>query len=126
MSSRELWTRVILLALLASLLACSSKSSGERLIGAWESSYEGEEIVMTFDKDGQLTLKGEGYSQTASYTTDYSADPAHLDIQLGDETIETIIEFVDDDTFRMENNFPGEPRPTKFGADTITFTRQKE
>ena len=118
---------IILSTSLLSLSACDSKSN--TILGKWEITFPGidESATMEFGDDGTLKfiLGVDTYEMT--YEIDYSYTPDHIDLTFEDETLETIIEFPDKNTFKMQWNLGTElqPRPTAFSdAETITGERK--
>ena len=120
--------RIIRLVLLLSLLAALASACGSSqpsLVGTWEGTYESTTITVTFSQDGRITMQAYGESSEGTYQVDLAAKPASLDLQFaGEEPVATIIEFVDANTLRMENNYPGGDRPTTF-SDYLDLTRQQ-
>ncbi len=131
MRLRRWYKRGLYLALLAMLLlwgigCTASKMPEEQLLGEWVGVFEDEPLTMVFLEDGLVAIIEFGEETYAFYAVDFSYSPAHLNFLLDGIPLDTIIEFVDDDTMRFENNLPFEPRPTGFSetAETITLTRK--
>lgn len=113
-----------LLAVLVVTFAAACGSSGPSIVGEWEGEYEGDVITMIFDDQGNVTVSAYGSAMAGTYTVDTSTDPHHIDIVFpGGGTIETIFEFVGENTLHFQNNLPGDPRPTSFD-DSLEMTRQ--
>ena len=95
----------------------------ELLIGDWEASEDGDTFILTFE-EGDLYISM-GYDFVAgTYTVDFSTEPAQLDMQIdGTGEVLTIIEFEDDNNIRIEDNIPGEERPTLFSEDSLSLRR---
>ncbi len=135
---------LIFLALTLSLLACSSSTSqptalsdspssnsqsvtpAELLIGNWQGGDSTTNGDITFGSDGRVTMHQGNSIQQGSYTVDFSFNPAHIDFHWDSgiqSNAQTIIEFIDDNTIRIENiTVPDESRPTAF-SKFITLTR---
>jgi hypothetical protein len=93
------------------------------LAGLWRGDYDGAEVVMTFDLEGNIGITAYSQLQSGTYTINLSTKPYQMDIQLTDVgTITTIIEFVDSNTIRIENVYPFDPRPSEF-FDFFLLTR---
>jgi uncharacterized protein (TIGR03067 family) len=117
--------------LLIILVGVACTSTEAELVGEWQGNYQGDEIIMEFSKDGQFKMIVDPDEASGTYTLDTTKDPIWIDltIEYGEgfeenETILTILEFIDEDTLRLQNNFAGEPRPESFTEDTLTMTRQ--
>ena len=52
-------SRLLVIALLALPLASCGKKGNPALVGEWEGKVNGKTVVMTFAKDGELTLGGD-------------------------------------------------------------------
>jgi hypothetical protein len=97
----------------------------EGILGKWGGVDNNNEVTLFFDADGKVTLSYLGSLHGGTYTLHEQADPMQLDLIWDDiGPVLTILEFVDEDTIRFENNYPGEERPTEF-SDFITLTRVK-
>jgi len=118
----------LLLIILVSV-ACTSTEG--QLVGEWRGDYQGDEIIMEFSKDGQFNMYVDPDEAGGTYTLDTNKEPIWIDLTIDygegfeeNETILTILEFIDKDTLRLQNNFAGEPRPESFTEDTLTMIRQ--
>lgn len=93
------------------------------LAGLWRGEYSGSEVVMTFDLEGNIGITAYGQLQGGTYALNIDTIPYQLDIELTDVgTITTIIEFVDENTIKIENVYPFDPRPSEF-FDFFLLTR---
>ena len=114
---------LISLFLLTPVLADSSV-----LVGTWVATRgDGATTTWTFNADGTMSADFdgmEGFKGTYKLNTDTT--PHQLDVIAEGETMEAILEFAEDDTFRLEIGTanPGEPRPTEFSDMAATFKRQ--
>lgn len=123
---------LIVVTLLVSGLACSLGATPTPvppetlLLGEWQGIYDGDPLTFVFNAGGVLLLRVYDREIATSYTVDFSHTPAYLDITIEGERVETIVEFVDENTLRLENILPGDPRPTQFtnSVETVTLTRQ--
>ncbi|MBN2387615.1 MAG: hypothetical protein JXB85_11395 [Anaerolineales bacterium] len=114
---------VVLIFLALTSLACTLSSlRGPSIVGTWQGTYDGDRIEMVFERDGHFVINVAGSTETGQYRVDMSTMPVQLDLITDAGTILTIIEFVDNNTLRLENNYNDEPRPTAF-SDTATFHR---
>ena len=110
--------------LLITATACVNQS-GSSIYGQWQGVYENDEFIMTFQKDNTVTLSILESEYTGTFTLDRSTSPMELDLTFADlGTIQTIIEFVDENTLRFENNSANIARPTTF-SDYATLTREQ-
>ncbi len=95
------------------------------IYGRWEGVDNKNDVVFAFTPDGKVTLLYLGSLHGGTFTLDEKTTPMQLDLNWDDiGPVKTILEFVDNDTIRFENNYPGVDRPTKF-ADFITLKRAK-
>jgi hypothetical protein len=79
--------------------------------------------VVDFDTSGDVWIYAGDDSSHGEYEADFRVEPHHLDITLDNgDTIETIFEFVDRNTIRMENNGPNEVRPAEF-SDSLELSQ---
>ena len=121
--------RFILQFAIASVLlmmaAACANQSGSSIYGQWQGVYENDDVLMVMEKNGAVTISTLGSTYTGKFTLDESTTPMQFNMdyeELG--YIETIIEFVDEDTIRIENNIAGAARPTSF-SDFVLLTRSK-
>jgi len=99
--------------------------SSSHLIGEWKGKYDGKPIRMTFGENGYVLISIGNLSHRGVYTVDLSSKLARLDIRMENgDRVTTILEFVDANTLRFENNAPSRPRPTMFSSRAILFSRQ--
>ena len=111
-------------ALLLISAACATQS-GPSIYGQWRGVYENDDVLMVLEKDGTITISTLGSEYTGTFTLDQTTTPLQFDMNYeGLGYIETIIEFVDENTIRLENNIAGEARPTTF-SDFVTLTRDQ-
>lgn len=95
------------------------------LIGLWRGEYDGSEVIMSFDLDGNVGITAYGNLQGGTYTLNLGATPYQLDMVLKDfGTITTIVEFVDSNTIKIENVYPTVERPATF-SDFFLLTRSQ-
>jgi hypothetical protein len=78
---------------------------------------------MIFERNGTTTFSTMGIEYTGTFTLDQTATPMKLDMTYADlGYVQTILEFMDKNTIRIENSLTGDQRPTVF-SDFITLTR---
>jgi hypothetical protein len=96
--------------------ATSINTTGEpSLIGMWKGEYGGSEVIMTFEANGNISIAVYGDLKGGTYSVDYKTKPYQLDLVIKDNgTIQTILEFVDNNTIKIENVYAGDARPTEF------------
>ena len=104
-------------------------SGGDPVVGSWVGkSVFGAELVLTFFKDGRITVAftKDGTVNSGQYWLDRSTTPIGFDYQLeGRGRIKTILEFVDADTLAFEEvGSSSDPRPTAFGRHRLVFKRR--
>jgi hypothetical protein len=101
----------------------------ERLIiGKWRTKSDSPfQIEVVFDRNGQVTTSApeslRPEQATGTYEVDFSFKPGHLDAVVGAEKSLCIIEFIDNDTIRMECSDVG-GRPAKFSDNAIELQRR--
>lgn len=121
------FSRLLLgVVLLVALAGCAEK---DPIVGAWEGkSMFGADLVLTFDGKGEITITfvREGVVNRGTYTLDRTTTPISFDYQLeGRGKIQTILEFVDENTFAFEEQgSSSDPRPTAFGRHRLVFRRK--
>ncbi len=99
----------------------------EKLYGEWTGYYEGEAVSLTFLSGGTVLGKSGNDSESGTYRVDMDEEPAHLDIESDNgREVKTIIEFIDDDHMRFEDNQSGKVRPTSFGKNSSTVLTREE
>jgi hypothetical protein len=121
--------RFILQFAIASVLlmmaAACTNQSGPSIYGQWQGVYESDEVLMVMERNGTVTISTLGSTYTGTFTLDETTTPMQFNMNYeGLGYIETIIEFVDEDTIRIENNIAGASRPTTF-SDFVLLTRNK-
>ena len=105
----------------------ASPISNSKILGTWIGKAGSTTNTITFKENGQMSMTSGSSTATGTYTIDFSAKPAHLDMDgswTGGKKVTTILEFIDNNQIRVENISPGQSRPTAFGDKAITLTRQ--
>jgi hypothetical protein len=99
------------------------------IIGIWRGEYDGAEVIMNFEANGNISYTVYGGLQGGTYVINYETAPFQMDLVIENPNdpeapniILTIFEFIDENTIRMENVYPAEPRPTAFN-DPFILTR---
>lgn len=111
-------------ALLLSSAACANQPESP-IYGQWRGVYENDEVLMIMERNGTITISTLGSTYTGTFTFDDATTPIQFNMDYeGLGYIETIIEIVDENTIRIENNIAGNPRPTTF-SDFVLLTRDK-
>lgn len=117
-----------IIALLVVLLWSLSLAESSNLVGDWVATREdGATTTWHFNADGTMSADFDGMEGfKGTWKLDTSKSPHPIDITADGETVETILEFGDGDTFRLEigSANPGDPRPTEFSDMAATFKRQ--
>ena len=105
-----------------------SLAESSNLVGDWVATREdGATTTWHFNADGTMSADFDGMEGfKGTWKLDTSKSPHPIDITADGETVETILEFGDGDTFRLEigSANPGDPRPTEFSDMAATFKRQ--
>ena len=139
MSSINFRLAMVVLVLLcgaAAFRAADEKSTGsdeeKRLLGEWAGTYLGDKpISVTFGPKNKVTLRAGGHVEEGTYTVDLTKKPAHLDLDWrpgrpGGKML-TILEFVDGDRIRIEDNYTGpfedKRRPAKFSENSLVLKK---
>ena len=95
------------------------------LHGVWSGRPGGgDPVVVTFTADGTLIVIDRGRPERGRYTVDFSVTPATMDVEMDGDTLLGLLEFIDDDSFRLAMG--EQVRPTSFDVDSrqvATFTR---
>lgn len=116
---------IAVIALVAGLYRPDS-SPASKLIGVWQTEVEDRAVNLEFRNDGTLTASFGKEVHDAQYSVAQGAQWAHLDVlSEGEEPVQTIFKFVDEDTVVICDGTPGDPRPTDFSGRTLTFTRHR-
>lgn len=103
-----------------------SVSDPDFLLGLWRGLYAGNDVAMTFEANGNVTIAAYGNLQAGIYTLDLTTIPYQLNMDIEDVgPIATIIEFVDENTVKIENVYPFDPRPSVF-SDFFLLTRSSK
>jgi len=139
MASINFRLAMVVLALLcgpAAFRAADEKSTGadeeKRLLGEWAGTYLGDKpISVTFGPKNKVTLRAGGHVEEGTYTVDQTKKPAHLDLDWrpgrpGGKML-TILEFLDGDRIRIEDNYTGpiedKRRPAKFSENSLVLKK---
>lgn len=119
---------VLLIVLLSALLWLPTFADSSTLTGTWVASREdGAQTVWTFAADGTMNASFDGMEGfSGTYKLDTSREPHAIDIVVEGETLETILEFSGNDSFRLEIGSVdvGTGRPEKFSDQAVVFERQ--
>lgn len=106
------------------LLPGCAPTPEQLLLGRWvEETSSSAGLVLEFNDGGAVTVSGDT-NASGTYVVAFEQKPAHLGLVLDGKPLLTILEFLDDDTIRMEE--PRTERPTSFGAATKEFRRSKQ
>ena len=142
MSSIHFRWAMVVLALLggpAAFRAADEKNKAadkeKQLLGEWVGTYAGgKPISVTFEPKNQVTLRTRAGVEKGTYTVDLTKQPASLDLDWrpgrpGGKML-TILEFLDGDRIRIEDNYTGpfedKPRPAKFSEHSLVLKKKKE
>jgi hypothetical protein len=95
------------------------------IYGSWSGMDNNNEVIIFFDVNGKVTLSYLGALHGGTFTLNEQTTPMQLDFVWDDiGTVLTILEFVDADTIRFENNYPSMERSTTF-SDFVTLKRTR-
>jgi uncharacterized protein (TIGR03067 family) len=103
----------------------------KQLLGEWVGTYQGgKPISLTFGPENKAALLTKDGVEQGTYTLDLTKQPAHLDLDWragrpggrGAKLL-TIVEFLDGDRIRVEDNATG-PRPSKFSENSIVLKKK--
>ena len=102
-------------------------SAAQFLLGRWSGVDKNNEVIMLFQGDGTIGFAYLGALHAGTYKLNAETTPMQLDLMFDDQpaTIYTILEFINADTIRFNNNIPGAERVTTF-SDPVTLYRVKE
>ena len=96
------------------------------IYGRWSGVDKNNEVIMMFEGTGNLSFAYLGSLHGGTFKLNTETTPMQLDLMFDDNgTVLTILEFVDADTIRIENNAPGAARVTTF-SDFFTVKRIEE
>jgi hypothetical protein len=110
--------------LLISIIACGSQPAPS-VYGQWRGSYDDVEMTLVLESNGTITISSVDSTYTGTFTLDTNTTPMQLDMNYAElGYVQTILEFVDENTIRIENSIAGDERPTAF-SDVITLTRDQ-
>ncbi len=105
--------------------AAPTLGAQDLLPGVWSATADREDpVVVTFLPDGAVIVISRGRPERGRYWADFDSDPTTLDVEVDGDTFLGLVEFIDDDTFRMAMG--EDERPSSFGDDgaqIVTFTR---
>ena len=88
--------------------------------------------TMTFQEDGIVYVEvfnpkkqSEGFNGMGKYSVDFSKAPTYFDYKIeGRPAVQSIIEFVDDNTIAFEDVATLGERPSAFGSNRVVLKRQ--
>lgn len=110
--------------LLLSATACGSQSAPS-IYGQWRGVYDDIEMTLVLESNGTITISSVDSAYTGTFTLDTTTTPMQFDMNYAElGYIKTILEFVDENTIRIENSNSGDERPTAF-SDFITLVRDQ-
>jgi hypothetical protein len=116
---------VFALALLVITATACGGQTEPSIYGKWQGVYDKNNATIIFGRDGTINFSTMGVEYTGTFNLDQTTSPMKLDMIYTDlGHVQTILEFVDKNTIRIENSLTGDPRPTVFSSDFITLTRQ--
>ncbi len=105
--------------------AAPTLGAQDLLPGVWSATADREDpVVVTFLPDGSVIVISRGRPERGRYWADFDSDPTTLDVEVDGDVFLGLVEFIDDDTFRMAMG--EDERPSSFGDDRaqiVTFTR---
>ena len=97
------------------------------LNGRWVAEVEGGELIYFEFNDGEITISFfDELFLEGRYTADFSFDPGHVDLIFEDEEdIFLIVEFLNENTMRIDGGDSPGDRPTTFSGETLKFVRDR-
>ena len=103
---------------------CPTLTITPSIVGTWEGMTEPTTITFRFQADGVFIFAMNGTEvDRGQYALLETIGPTGLIIVYDDGTvIYPIFQFLDDNTIKLENSLPGEPRPIGF-FDYLVMTR---
>ena len=122
--------RKIAIMLLPGLLLCSCASSKRRHLGTWDATGIGQDqfTVKFIDKTAVEVTTPDG-TFAGEYVIDYTQTPIRLDVTWDDKTVKCIMEFLDDDSFKViGEDEPAKLRPLSFNPveDVVVFEKRQK
>jgi hypothetical protein len=115
----------ILASALLVITATACGSTEPSIYGKWQGIYDKNDVTIIFGRDGTIKFSTMGVEYIGTFNLDQTTTPMQLDMIYTDlGRVQTILEFVDKNTIRIENSLTGDPRPTVFSSASITLTRQ--
>lgn len=117
----------LLYSVMAMTIGCTMLKSQSSHVGTWEADVGGHEKLIWVIDNTTLTFTLDGQTESQPYTIDYTKTPIWFDTVIAESNVRCIMEFLDDDTFRITGvDDENAPRLTSFdGAkDILTFKRK--
>ena len=123
---------VLIQIFLIFIVSCTknNKTTNVFPVGIWQGTFEGDPLTLEFQDNGCIILISEGEDAIGfgSYSIDMTKQPGYLDLQFiepGYKPFITLIEKVDDNTFRTELAEGQTTRLTAFSDNAILMKRVK-
>jgi hypothetical protein len=121
--SRNMKRIAVILPLALILCSCA----GRRHIGMWSATGVGEEgYSVKFENKGVAQVITPEGVYPGTYVIDYTQEPIRLDVTWNGKTTKCIIEFIDDQRFKIiGESDPNKFRPLTFepGEDVVVFRK---
>jgi hypothetical protein len=109
------------------LILCSCSSAKKKHIGMWDATGVGEEgYSVTFEGKGKAQVTTPEGVYPGEYIIDYAKTPVRLDVAWDGKTIKCILEFLDDERFKIiGQSDPSKLRPLSFepAEDVVVFRK---
>ena len=124
----KICSAALIISLISFLCGCTSLGRNNSHVGKWSADI-GEDYMLIWQiHETTLATTSDGHSQTNGYTIDYSKDPISFDSRNSNTDIHCIMEFIDNDSFRIVGSEHEQPRPVSFegSEDVLTFTRMRQ
>ena len=117
---------ILLVTSTVGLFGCDGKKAWS-IEGVWLGQNETEQdIELTFRPDGTMKLQVDAQFIEGEYFIESVDSRIYLDTKFGENhSVETILEFIEENKIRMEDNEPGKPRPMSFSDASVTFDRKQ-
>lgn len=119
----------IAIVLPLALVLCSCASSKKMHMGTWRATGITENgYVVEFAKKNKAVVTTPEGVFPGEYAIDYTKTPTQLDVTWDGKTVRCIVEFIDEERFKIIGSDPGKLRPFAFAPaeDVVVFRKVKK